>query len=99
MALVVIKEGTMRTKQPHYMRFGPPMPVVPVGDFSKMGLTEEQWADAWSLCGPSAQMNMKGGFNRPPLQIWQVIAAAYLEGLQHGAALERERSHGDGQRL
>jgi hypothetical protein len=25
------------------------------------------------------------------LELWQVIASAYLEGLQHGAGIERER--------
>lgn len=74
-----------RTKQPHFMHFGPEIPVVPMGNFSRMGLTEKQWADAWHLCGPSAARNMQR------LQLWQVIASAYLEGLQHGAEMMKER--------
>ena len=74
-------------KKPHFAAFGPPIPVVPIGDFSHSGLTERQWADAWWLCGPSAEQNMRGR----RLELWQVIACAYLEGLQHGAGIERER--------
>lgn len=77
-------------KRPYFVTLGPPVPIVPVGDFSRMALTEQQWADAWRLCGPSAAMNMAGGWRRRPLELWQVIASAYLEGLGHGAAIERE---------
>ena len=79
-----------RTKQQHFAHFGPSIPVVPIGDFRRMALTPEQWADAWSICGSSAAKNMEGGFRKPPLQLWQVIASAYLEGLQHGAELAAE---------
>lgn len=81
----------MNTKRAHFMRFGPEMPVVPIGDFSSMRLTEEQWGNAWHLCGPSAEQNMRRGGRGRGLELWQVIASAYLEGLQHGAGLERER--------
>jgi hypothetical protein len=77
--------------RPNFMQFGPDMPVVPIGDFSRMSLTEKQWADAWRICGPSAEQNMRRGWKRPPLELWQVIASAYLEGLHHGASIERER--------
>lgn len=69
------------------MQFGPEIPVVPVGDFSRMSLTHQQWADAWSLCGPSAAKNMSGGRRGGALELWQVIASAYLEGLNHGAGV------------
>lgn len=75
----------MNRTKPHYVTFGPPIPVVPVGDFSRTGLTQEQWAGAWRICGPSAELNMRR------LELWQVIASAYLEGLGHGAGIERER--------
>lgn len=75
----------MKFKKPHYVAFGPPIPVVPIGDFSKMRMTEEQFADAWRLCGPTAERNMLR------LQLWQVIASAYLEGLQHGAEVVIEQ--------
>ena len=79
----------------NFVHLGPPIPVVPIGDFSRMGLSDEQWAGAWRLCGPAAEKNMKN------LELWQVIAAAYLEGLQHGAEtiLARQLTAGDAMRL
>lgn len=68
----------------HFARFGPAIDIVPATDFSRMSLTDAQWADAWRLCGPSAAKNMTGTTKRGPLELWQVIAAAYLEGLHHG---------------
>lgn len=81
----------MNTKRAHYVTFGPPIPVVPVGDFSQMRMTDQQWADAWHLCGPSAARNLSGARRGRSLELWQVIASAYLEGLQHGVEIERER--------
>lgn len=69
------------------LSIGPTFPVVRSGDFSKLRLTPDQWSDAWRLCGPSAERNMNGP---RPAPLWIVIAAAYLEGLNHGAALARE---------
>lgn len=77
-----------RTAKLHFMQFGPAMPIVAINNFSRIALTDQQWADAWSLCGPSAAKNMGG---RKPLEFWQVIASAYLEGLQHGHALATEK--------
>ena len=77
-------------KRSHFVRLGPAIPVVPVGDFSSMKLTTEQWKNAWQLCGPSAERNLTGIRRGRSLELWQVIASAYLEGLQHGAGLERE---------
>lgn len=82
----------MNRRRPHFMTFGPPIPVVPIGDFSVMKLTNDQWADAWHICGPSAEQNMRRGARGRGLELWQVIASAYLEGLQHGAGIERERN-------
>lgn len=73
-----------RTKSEYFVRFGPAIPTVPVTRFSRMFLTSEQWEDAWSLCGPSVERNMT------KLELWQVIASAYLEGLQHGSSLAKE---------
>ena len=81
----------MKRAKPHFMSFGPPIPVVPVSDFSRLGLTEEQMAEAWWLCGPSAERNMRRDFRGRALELWQVITCAYLEGLQHGAGLEHEK--------
>ena len=79
----------MNYRKPHFVSFGPPIPVVPIGDFSKIGLTDDQWAAAWQLCGPSAGQNMRR------LELWQVIASAYLEGLHHGSAIQKEKSEWD----
>jgi hypothetical protein len=72
-------------KRHHFVAFGPSVPIVPYGDFSSMPITREQFADLWWLCGPSAARNMLR------LELWQVIASAYFEGLIHGAGMEREK--------
>lgn len=75
-----------RTKSEHFVRFGPAIPTVPVTRFSRTFLTREQWEDAWFLCGPSAERNMT------KLEPWQVVAIAYLEGLQHGSSFAKEET-------
>ncbi len=67
---------------------GPRIPLVPISQFSKERLTREQWENAWRLCGPSVERNLNGP---RPLQLWQVFASAYLEGLEHGSAAQREK--------
>lgn len=57
------------------------VPGVPVSDFSRIPGSRETWHSLWQIVGPSAARNLE----RNPL--WVVIAAAYYEGLQHGAAL------------
>lgn len=53
-----------------------PVDIVPIRQFSEIrGGDLER---AWELCGPSAEWNLKNG------PLWTVIAAAYLEGLNHG---------------
>ena len=76
----------------HFARFGPAIHIVGVKDFSRMSLTNDQWADAWKLCGPSAEKNMTRTTKRGPLELWQGIAAAYLEGLHHGHELAMTRA-------
>lgn len=66
----------------NHMTFGPPMPIISVKDFSRLCLTSEQWAEVWSIIGPSVERNMTRYVG---LQLWRVIAAAYLEGLHHGS--------------
>lgn len=68
-----------------FIKLGPPIPVISVRDFSKFKLTSEEWDKVWRIVGPSVERNMQ---MKCPL--WRVIAAAYLEGLQHGSALARE---------
>jgi hypothetical protein len=79
----------MKRPKPHFMHFGPAIPIVPVGDFSVMPFSDEQWEMLWSVCGPSVELNMRGrrGRRGRKLELWQVIAAAYLEGLAHGAGI------------
>lgn len=80
-----------RVKKPHHMHFGPPMPLVPMSDFSKMKLSKEDMARAWQICGPSIEINMRRGFGRRGLELWEVMVCAYLEGLQHGYGIAVER--------
>lgn len=79
-----------RTKKTHRMGFGPAMPAVPITAFTEKSLSPEEFEAAWWICGPSVERNMTGKPGRR-LELWQVIAAAYLEGLQHGADLAAER--------
>lgn len=77
-------------KKANFVRFGPEIPIVPVSDFDKIGLTDEQWANLWHVCGPSVERNMHGGMRHKSLELWQVIAAAYMEGLLHGHGIAQE---------
>lgn len=70
-------------RRAHHVQFGPSIPIVPVTHFSKMRLTEQQWSDVWQIIGPSVNRNMD------KVPTWKLIAAAYLEGLQHGAGLQK----------
>lgn len=75
-----------RSKSVNYIHFGPPIPVVPVKDFSNIGLNKQLLEDVWAIVGPSVGYNMSRG-----VEMWKVITAAYLEGLNHGMGLEQER--------
>lgn len=66
-----------------FARIGPgPVPLVPISDFHR--LKQADLEAAWKIVGPSAQKNLETG------PLWSVIAAAYLEGLEHGHGLEEE---------
>lgn len=71
----------MNRAKPHYAHFGPPIPVVPISDYSKARLSDDDMSSLWWLCGPSAAKNMQN------LEMWQVIAMAYYEGLNHGSGI------------
>ena len=62
-----------------FVAFQPAVNLVPVQSFSK--LRASQLHGAWEIVGPSAYKNLNNG------PVWTAIAAAYLEGLNHGAAL------------
>lgn len=70
------------------LAIGPSMPVVPIRDFSR--LPAEMLTGAWSIVGPSAEQNMRRDHAGRCCELWEVTAAAYLEGLQHGAALQKQ---------
>lgn len=78
-----------RAKTHHFIALGPAIPLVPVTHFDRMRLTPQQWMDVWSICGPSVERNMALPI-RQRLELWQIIAAAYLEGLHHGAGARAE---------
>lgn len=81
----------MKTKKPYFVQFGPAIPIVPITDFTKIGLTKEQMNDLWTLCGPTVERNMQRR-----LELWQVIAMAYLEGLNHGYGVAQRIGERDG---
>lgn len=59
------------------------VPVVPISQFRRSRAIDMQ--AVWQIVGPAAEKNL----DRLPL--WQVIAAAYVEGLHHGAELAQEQ--------
>lgn len=76
----------MNRKRLHFITLGPPIPIVPVSHFTPLPLDQNQLAEVWKVIGPSVEHNMRK--NAP---LWEIFAAAYLEGLNHGAALMEER--------
>lgn len=57
--------------------------MVPIGNFTKIAAPLR---DAWEITGPSAERNLATA------PLWAVIAAAYLEGIQHATAALQEPS-------
>lgn len=76
----------MTKSRTRYVNLGPAVPLVPVGHFSK--LSRETIELAWQIVGPSVQMNLSAV--RSPA-LWQVFAACYAEGLEHGMSAMREK--------
>ena len=78
-----------RPKKQHMMQvaLGPPVPMVPIGDFDKARVSEEHWQGIWRIVGPSVERNMCG---MRPLPLWKVIASAYMEGLLHGHGIAKD---------
>lgn len=81
----------MRKSHMQHVDLGPMAPLVPVRDFSRLRMKGQQWEDVWQIVGPSVARNLMEG-----CPLWRIIAAAYLEGLQHGAALAQEEERADG---
>ena len=71
----------------HFATLGPPIPIVPVGDFSRMPYDVIE--KAWQIVGPSVARNMNSARSVAPL--WQIFAACYAEGVNHGAGIVREK--------
>ncbi len=64
--------------------FGPcTVDVIPNSQFSKFH--RHFLIDAWKMIGPSAEKNI----NKVP--VWEVVASAYLEGLDHGYHAGKEK--------
>lgn len=61
---------------------GPFVDMPPGSEFSKLPRGVDLGA-IWGVVGPSVERNMRS------LPLWKVIAMAYVEGLQHGAALSQ----------
>jgi hypothetical protein len=62
------------------------IPIYPVTAFTRIPNLDRY--DAWRLVGPTVHRNI----NAP---LWQQFMAVYLEGLNHGSAMERERINGN----
>ena len=74
----------MNTKRAHFASLGAPaIPLVPTKDFDR--LPHAMLKQAWWLIGPSADRNLSR------CAIWEVIAAAYLEGMNHGYGLSQQQ--------
>ncbi len=73
-----------KTKRTHFVSLGPAIDLVPITDFDKISFTPEQWSFLWRICGPSVQLNMR------KLELWQVIAAAWMEGALMGYELAQK---------
>ena len=79
----------MRTHRHSSPIMGPtPAPIVPLTGFSRVRLSKDQQDAIWDIIAPTIHRSM----NRLPL--WKVFTAVYLEGLNHGAGVERERRNG-----
>lgn len=71
----------------HSVSLGPPIPIVPRKDFSRIPLTREHAYMIWSIIGPSVEVNMQRD-----IPLWKIIVAAYCEGLDHGASIARNET-------
>lgn len=59
---------------------GPHVEMPPASHFTRLN-GKVDLHDVWKIVGPSVARNVHS------LPLWKVIAMAYLEGLQHGAAM------------
>ena len=74
----------MNPKRAYFANLGaPPIPIVPVTDFDR--LPYDMLKQAWWIVGVSADRNLSR------CAIWEVIAAAYLEGMNHGYEFSQQQ--------
>lgn len=66
-----------------------PVSMYPITAFSSLKRSDLE--TAWQIVGPTIERNI----NAP---LWAQFAAAYIEGLNHGAGIERERADDFGNR-
>ena len=77
-----------KRKHTRFANIGPrPIPVVPIGQFSKANKTQHQMLEElWEIIGPSVELNLR------QLPLWKVITMAYFEGSIHAVQMmEDER--------
>lgn len=65
---------------------GPTFPIVGVGDFTKLKVKPGQLRDLWEVIGPTVELNMT-----KRVELWQIFTMCYVQGLENGAAIEREK--------
>jgi hypothetical protein len=73
----------MKTPSNSLAVIGPPFPSATVSQFSK--IDPEMLRLAWQLTGPSVEKNMMR-----PHQLWELFAACYAEGFNHGVGMMEE---------
>jgi hypothetical protein len=54
-------------------------------DFTEMELKKEDWERLWGIIGANVEGNMERG-----IPLWKQFCAVYLEGLDHGSAIQNE---------
>jgi hypothetical protein len=81
-----------KRKHTRFVSMGPrPIPVVPVGNFTKAGgkTHHEMLEELWEIIGPSVELNLR------QLPLWKVITMAYFEGSVHAVQMIEDEKNGN----
>jgi hypothetical protein len=65
-------------QRPHFIQFGPPIPLVPFGHFVQESHDPEFYDMAWYLVGPTIEKNLEKHYTRPH----QLYCIAFIEGMR-----------------
>lgn len=65
---------------------GPTFPIVGVKDFTKLKVNPGRLREMWDIIGPTVELNMV-----KRVELWQIFVMCYIQGLENGASLEREK--------